>query len=97
MTAPVFLVEGEFGRGVGITCRAQRPLPIEQVQFRIDSPDIHVGLVVCVEGAHVAIVVEAITDDLDEPGVLEALLVVAVVAVGGVSRGRGGSTLGDAR
>src|ERR1035438_6667767 len=54
LAAPVGVVEGELGRRIGIAAAAQRPLPVVQVEGGADVAQVHIGVVIGVDGPHVA-------------------------------------------
>src|ERR1035441_752626 len=54
LAAPVGVVEGELGRRIGIAGAAQRPLPVVQVEGGADVAQVHIGVVIGVDGPHVA-------------------------------------------
>ena len=49
-----FVIESELRRRVGKAAGAQRPLPVVEIQRRLDGAQIHVGFVISVDGPDVA-------------------------------------------
>ena len=52
--AAAVVIEDEFGRGVEVAGRAQRPLAVVEIQLRRDRAQVHVGVEVGVQGSHVS-------------------------------------------
>src|ERR1019366_5114551 len=54
LAAAVGVVEGELGGRIGIAGAAQGPFPIVEVERRGDVAQVHIGLVIGIDGPHVA-------------------------------------------
>src|SRR5207302_9650497 len=54
LPAAVLLVEGELGGRVGNAGGADGPLAVIEVELGANGPEIHVGLVACLDGPYVA-------------------------------------------